>query len=311
MTFPHLQEREKLLDPLGFTGQEAEWITLVCLHSGIFTRGQVKVFLRSSKATVTRFVQGLLEARVSGRHVLADQTTDNRRICRIFGKAIYRALAIPNVRHRRRSSIEVTRRRLLSLNVVLGHPDLPWLPTEQEKVSCFNQLGIDPELLPKRIYAGRANGATRYFHVKMPVAVGQDRAVFVYIDPGMSSRSEIDSWGAAHRQLWDKLRVAGRTVEVVAVAWDQERLDRAQRVLQSWVDSDTGQAKKEAEALRQSIAAADWDTMDLHGGLDAVMEKIHQLTQENPQSPGAGWIDDFRLWGSYTGSTKHETPSQT
>ena len=29
----HLQGREKLLRPLGFTGVQAEWITLVCLHS--------------------------------------------------------------------------------------------------------------------------------------------------------------------------------------------------------------------------------------------------------------------------------------
>ena len=30
----HLQGREKLLRPLGFTGLQAEWITLVCLHCG-------------------------------------------------------------------------------------------------------------------------------------------------------------------------------------------------------------------------------------------------------------------------------------
>ena len=59
----------------------------------------------------------------------------------------------------------------------------------QEKVVCFKQLGIDPKLLPKRIYAGRANGRIRYFHIKMPVAVEQDRAIFAYIDPGMSTRS--------------------------------------------------------------------------------------------------------------------------
>ena len=48
------------------------------------------------------------------------------------------------------------RRRLLSLDFVLDQPDLPWLATEQEKVARFEQLGIDPELLPKRIYYDRA-----------------------------------------------------------------------------------------------------------------------------------------------------------
>ena len=34
----HLRGRDRKLEPLGWTGQDAEWITLVCLHSGVFTR---------------------------------------------------------------------------------------------------------------------------------------------------------------------------------------------------------------------------------------------------------------------------------
>ena len=37
----HLQGREKLLEYIGFPRQQAEWITLVCLHSGLFTRDQL------------------------------------------------------------------------------------------------------------------------------------------------------------------------------------------------------------------------------------------------------------------------------
>ena len=36
----HLRGRDRKLEPLGWTGQHAEWITLVCLHSGVFIRGQ-------------------------------------------------------------------------------------------------------------------------------------------------------------------------------------------------------------------------------------------------------------------------------
>ena len=46
------------------------------------------------------------------------------------------------------------------------------------------------------------------------------------IDPGMGTRTEIHSWGAAHRLLWEKLRESGRRIEVVAVAWEQHLLDR-------------------------------------------------------------------------------------
>ena len=30
----HLQGRENSLEPFGWTGRKAEWITLACLHSG-------------------------------------------------------------------------------------------------------------------------------------------------------------------------------------------------------------------------------------------------------------------------------------
>ena len=298
MKFPHLQGREKLLEPLGFTGHEAEWVTLVCLHSGLFTRDQVEFFLGSSRATSWRFTQQLLNARVSNRPLVNEKITDRRLTYRIYGKAIYRELGIANVRHRRDSSIEVTRRRLLSLDFVLDHPDLPWLATEQEKVACFERLGIDPELLPKRIYYGRANGRIRYFHIKMPVAVEQDRAVFTYIDPGMGTHTELHSWGAAHRRLWDKLRRSGRRIEVVAVAWEQHLLDRAARVLQSWIAGDMTEADRELLALRQAVSSADWETVERYGGLDAALGKINQLKQETPASIGRGMIDDFHLWGS-------------
>ena len=294
----HLKEREKLLRPLGFTGLQAEWITLVCLHSGLFTRDQAGACLRLTRRTAQRFVQALLDARISGRPVADAQTVDARRIYRIFGKAIYRELGLANVRHRREASIEVMRRRLLSLDFVLDHPDLPWLATEQEKVACFEQLGIGPELFPKRIYSGRANGRVRYFHIKMPVSFEQDRAVFTYIDPGMGTRTELDSWGAAHGRLWEKLRQYGCRVEVVAVAWEQHVLDRAERVLSSWRGRGITEAEQEAAMLRQAVADTDWDMIERHGGFDAVVEKVLQVEEQSASTNGPGMMDDFRLWGS-------------
>ena len=39
------------------------------------------------------------------------------------------------------------------------------------------------------------------------------------------------------------------------------------------------------------------DTVERHGGLDVVMEKIVQWEQETPASNGREIIDDSRLWG--------------
>ena len=295
----HLQGREKLLETVGFTRQQAEWITLVCLHSGLFTRDQFAFYLQgANRFYIRRCDKALLDCRVSSRPFADERVTDGRLICRIFGKQMYRVLEIPHVRHRRETSLEVTRLRLLSLDFVLDHLELPWLGTEQEKVSCFEQLGIERGLLPCRIYAGHAKGRIHYFPLKTPVAVGPEAAVFVYIDPGMGTRSELDSWGVAHRPLWEMLRECGWRVEVVAVAWKQELLDRAGRRLQSWVASDMSEGEKEALMLRQAIADTDWDTLERHGGFNAVVKTILQWEQENPAPKGCGSIDDFRLWGS-------------
>ena len=109
----HLRGRQKALEPLGWTGREAEWIALVCLHGGIFTRAAVENenFMFSGGS----------------------------RPCRILSKPIYRALGVENIRYWWKTSLTVVMRRLLSLDYVLEHPELAWLPTEPEKVGCFGE----------------------------------------------------------------------------------------------------------------------------------------------------------------------------
>ena len=41
-------------------------------------------------------------------------------------------------------------------------------------------------------------------------------------------------------------------------------------------------------------SGSDWDTVERHGGLNVVVEKIDQLEQETPASNGTGMIDNFR-----------------
>ena len=108
------------------------------------------------------------------------------------------------------------------------------------------------------------------------------------------------SRGTAHRPLGQMLRQSGRRVEVVAVAWEQHLLDRAARVLQSWIAGDMSEAEREILTLRQALSQADWDTVERHGGFDAAIEKINRFEQATPASNGRGMIDDFRLWGSRT-----------
>ena len=63
----HLRGREKALEPLGWTGREAEWIALVCLHSGVFTRAQFCYYFDAFRNRAQRFVEALIERRSGGR----------------------------------------------------------------------------------------------------------------------------------------------------------------------------------------------------------------------------------------------------
>ena len=153
--------------------------------------------------------------------------------CRISSKAIYRALGVENIRHRRKASKPVVMRRLLSLDFVLEHPGMNWLPAEAEKVEFFEKLGLPLRLIPRRIYYGVVGNQKRYFALKLPLAVDPETVTFAYVDPGHQTDRELYSWGAAHGPLWDALRKKGKQVRVLGIAVQNTILDRTARVLES------------------------------------------------------------------------------
>ena len=198
----HLKGRERALASLGWGGREAEWIALVCLHSGVFTRAQFCHYFEAHRSAARRIVRTLLERReaVEGEWPLVN---GGGKTCRISSKGIYRALGVENIRHRRKANRSVVMRRLLSLDFVLEHPGLNWLPTEGEKVEFIEGLGVHSNLIPRRIYYGVVGAQKRYFALKLPVAGGARTVTFAYVDPGHSTAGELHSWGAAHGPLWD------------------------------------------------------------------------------------------------------------
>ena len=165
----HLRGREQALGPLGWTGRKAEWIALVCLHSGVFTRAQFCHYFEAHRSAARRIVRTLVTRRAA---VETDVIAFNGggKTCRISGKVIYRALGVENIRHRRKANRSVVMRRLLSLDFVLEHPGMNWLPTEGEKVEFIEGLGVHSNLIPRRIYYGsvRAQAASS---CRLPVAI--------------------------------------------------------------------------------------------------------------------------------------------
>ena len=189
--------------------------------------------------TALRFVKALIEQRAAAEtDVIA--FNGGGKTCRISGKGIYRALGVENIRHRRKANRSVVMRRLLSLDFVLEHPGLNWLPTEAEKVEFIEGLGVHSNLIPRRIYYGAVRAQKRYFALKLPVAGGDKTVTFAYVDPGHATAVELNSWGAAHGPLWDAIRAKGRRVEVIAIGAELDEVLRADRMLQLWAAAEPG-----------------------------------------------------------------------
>ena len=299
----HLRGRDRKLEPLGWTGQHAEWIALVCLHSGVFTRSQFCHYFDAQRMAALRFVKTLIERREA---VETDLIAFNGggKTCRISGKAIYRALGVENIRHRRNASKPLVMRRLLSLDFVLEHPGMNWLPAEPEKVEFFEKLGLPLGLIPRRIYYGAVDNQKRYFALKLPLAVDPEIVTFVYIDPGHQTDRELYSWGAAHGPLWDALRSKGRKVRVIGIAVENAIVDRAARVLEKWAaaepeaSDETGLTpKQEIKAIRLAIKERDTEFFDRYGGRNAATKRAVALfkTPEATTTEGVS-IDDYSTW---------------
>ncbi|MCY4074930.1 MAG: hypothetical protein OXH04_05830, partial [Acidobacteria bacterium] len=226
----HLRERAAALGPLGWTGRDADWLALVCLHSGVFLRRQYLAFIgRENPALANRFVE-----RCGAAAVEEPWRGSRLRVCRISSRALYRALGAEHVRHRRAAAPSVVLRRLLSLDYVLDHRGLAWLPTEHEKVAALTGAGVPPGVLPRRVYRGAVGESRRHFVHKLPVALDAGRATFVFVQAEDATPSGVRTWGAAHRGIWEALAGAGRAVDVVVVGRDPVRLAAAERVVEAW-----------------------------------------------------------------------------
>ena len=295
----HLKGREQALAPLGWIGREAEWIALVCLHSGVFTRPQFCHYFDADRKQALRLVRALLERRaaVEGEWPLVN---GGGRTCRISSKPLYRALGVENIRHRRKAGAPVVMRRLLSLDFVLEHPGMNWLPTEGEKVEFIEGLGVRSNLIPRRIYYGAVRAQKRYFALKLPVAGGARTVTFAYVDPGHATAVELHSWGAAHGPLWDAIRAQGRRVEVIAIGAELDAVLRADRVLQLWAAAEPGKViegltvKQEIELLERALDRQDLELFDQYGGMQEAINRYIALGKlpEAELAEGVS-IDDY------------------
>ena len=194
-------------------------------------------------------------------------------------------------------------RRLLSLDFVLEHPGMNWLPAEPEKVECFEEMGLPLRLIPRRIYCGVVGTQKHYFALKLPLAVDPKIVTFAYVDPGHQTDTELYSWGAAHGPLWDALRKKGRQVRVIGIAVENAILDRTARVLERWAAADPGTpdegltVKQEIKAIDDAMTHSDENFLARYGGFAKAGRRSVEL-QRRPEAKlteGVS-IDDYSTW---------------
>ena len=297
----HLRGRDRKLEPLGWTGAAAEWIALVCLHSGVFMRGQFCDYFGTSRQQAQRFVKALVDRReaVENPHISFSGGT---KPCRISSTAIYQALGVKKIRKRPSATKTVLMRQLVSLDFVLKYPSINWLPAEPEKVEFFEKLGVPLRLIPRRIYCGVVGAHKRYFALKMPLAVEPTIVTFVYVDPGHQTHTELYSWGAAHGPLWDALREKGRRVRVIGIAVENAILDRTARVLEKWAAAEPGTSheltpKQEINLISEAMKQDDDEFLALYGDFGGAMQRLGVLYEMPEANVTEGVsIDQYWTW---------------
>ena len=269
LDIPHLAGRQTPLLDLGFTPADATWLTLVCYHAGVFTRRQYADLHNCHRSSAHRLVHRLIRDGLAREHFLPGTTS---RITHVYGRQLYRALHIENVRHRRNARPLVFLRRLLSLDHVADHVSLPWLPTEADKVSYFVGRGIRRADLPHRLYGGAMNPTRRYFALKLPIAADDHSATFLYADPGRDSQTELLTWANSHSRLWSLLRDAGTSVHVAVVSRDPAAQAAYSHTLDAWLDAApsadplTPDESSTLAAIQAAIRSGDDTALHLWGG---------------------------------------------
>lgn len=294
---PHLAGREAALEPLGWTGRDAAWIALVCLHSGVFLRSQYRALRGAGETSARDFAARLALAGVAREHPISpDRGGASEHLCHVTARPFYRALGIEHVRHRRHGSPGVLFRRLLSLDYVIEHSHLPWLPTEQEKVAHFTALGIPLSDLPQRTYKGAIAPTVRHFPVKLPIAADEHTATFVYTVSGAGDLNALPYWGETHHSLWTALRRGGRTVQVAAVTRTHGQARSIAKKLARWCgplavpQTLPAEDQELLDDVQRARETRNWRLLDKWGGVDAAAAGVLRI-QERDDAPAGFSID--------------------
>ena len=300
-----LQGRAANLAPFGWTPRQAEWIALVCFHSGCFFRSQMAAYANVSRQAVSCFVHSLIQQQHAVELTL--QQAGTPRLCRISRRSIYRALGAEYIRYRPFVSRRPLLARILALDYVLEHPLHPWLLTEHDKLDFFHRvLKIPEHRLPSRVYQGHAGGRRRYFPTRFPIGVSSDSVTLLYVDPGDANDRPLRRWASDRYRFFASIREAGYQIHLAFVSANTSTLSRRRQVLENWTRPGKRGIPKEGialleeiESLKTAILQGDPSILDSLGRVNNAMNRRFELEHDYArleEQAHASLIDACSLW---------------
>ena len=286
MTFPHLENRAReLADSLDLPTHLARWLAVTALHSGCFLRSQLQFYSgnnEDNRRSPLRHVRKL-----KSLNLITETPTDSLGLlARVTNKSVYRLLGADNIRYRRLASPPLMFRRLLSLDYVLAHPNLTWLPTETEKVACFDRLGIDRSNLPRRVWNNDTVQTVRLFANKHPIAIDalNKQTRFVYTDSDEKSPHGVRSWRTEHTPLWTALHHLGFAIHIVHASFNPRLNSSVSRVFSSWRNQpqssvSLSEIETELARVQHAIQSGEESALQRYGGFNKALRASSALKQ--------------------------------
>ena len=170
--------------------------------------------------------------------------------------------------------------------------------------------------MPYRVYGAAGKGQKRFFALKFPVAVDEKAATFAYVDPGLTTDSELRAWGKTHAPLWAALRARTVAVQIVAIGAGDQAADRAEKVLRCWTREGDRQAEatpagktqadpevqQELAELKRVFVQVDRKALQALGGVGAATKRLLALRKLPEGTPlkanPRGSIDRYTTWST-------------
>ncbi len=282
--------------PEGFPSRDAEWLARAALHGGLFLRSQYEAGVGASRKAAQRVVERLVAAGVG---VEVDGGAGFGHYFHVTARSVYRAVGMGDSRLRRTAARGATLQRLLALDCVIAHPDLPWIPGRETVIAMLGRRGVPEEDLPQRSYTGADGAPARvvYLPARWPVALGDD-AVWAFPDSGQSGNPRLDlrTWGSQHAAAWRALRRGGCEPRALFVTRSERRAEQARAEFRSWAekglacpgvpDEEVEKAAAEVERIKSGLQAHDRAVIEEYGGLNPVLRRLNELDRTVAEGGG-------------------------